>query len=262
MRVLLSTYGSRGDVEPLVGLVVQLQALGAEVRVCAPPDEDFAQRLAGVGVSMVPVGRSARALTTAAPSAADLPRRAAELIAGQFDAVSAAAEGCDALVATGVMPAAAGALSVAEKLGIRSVSVTFQQLTLPSPHRPPLAYPGRAFPPDVTDNRALWDLDAQSIDALFGEALDTNRASIGLPPVGNVRDYVIGDRPWLATDPTLDPWQETPDLDVVQTGAWILPDDRPLPAELVAFLDAGTPPVFVGFGSMPLHAATDRKSVV
>lgn len=34
------------------------------------------------------------------------------------------------------------------------------------------------------------------------------------------------------------------------TGAWILPDERPLPAELEAFLDAGTPPVYVGFGSM------------
>jgi vancomycin aglycone glucosyltransferase len=34
MRVLLSTYGGRGDVEPPVGL----RALGAEVRVCAPPD--------------------------------------------------------------------------------------------------------------------------------------------------------------------------------------------------------------------------------
>jgi hypothetical protein len=30
MRVLLSTYGSRGDVEPMVGLAVQLRALGAE----------------------------------------------------------------------------------------------------------------------------------------------------------------------------------------------------------------------------------------
>jgi vancomycin aglycone glucosyltransferase len=29
-----------------------------------------------------------------------------------------------------------------------------------------------------------------------------------------------------------------------------LPDERPLPAELVGFLDAGTPPVYVGFGSM------------
>jgi vancomycin aglycone glucosyltransferase len=59
----------------------------------------------------------------------------------------------------------------------------------------------------------------------------------------------------------LDPWQETPGLDVVQTGAWILPDTRPLPPELAAFLDAGTPPVYVGFGSMPMHASTDVAQV-
>ncbi|WP_424887304.1 glycosyltransferase [Streptomyces sp. XH2] len=259
--MLLSTYGSRGDVEPLVALAVRLRALGAEVRVCAPPDEAFAQRLAGVGVPLVPVGPSARELTKAAPRPSSLPQRAAELIAGQFEAVTAAAEGCDVLVATGMMPAAAGALSVAEKLGIRSVSVTFQQLTLPSPHRPPLAYPGRPFPPEVTDNRVLWDLDAQSIDVLFGEALNTSRVANGLAPVDRIRDYVVGDRPWLATDPVLDPWPQSPDLDVVQTGAWVLPDERPLPEELVAFLEAGAPPVYVGFGSMPMHASADAAQV-
>ncbi|MFF5937312.1 glycosyltransferase [Streptomyces sp. NPDC012508] len=263
MRALLSTYGSRGDVEPLVGLAVRLRELGAEVRVCAPPDEVFAERLAGVGVSVVGVGRSARALTTAAPppSKDNLPQRAAELIASQLEVMPAAAEGCDVLVATGAMPAIAGARSVAEKLGIRYVSAIFQQLTLPSPQRPPLAYPGRPFPPEVTDNRALWELDAQSIDALFGEALNTNRASIGLPPVDNVRDYGFGDRPWLATDPVLDPWRKTPDLDVVQTGAWVLPDERPLPADLEAFLDAGAPPVYVGFGSMAVRGGDEAARV-
>jgi vancomycin aglycone glucosyltransferase len=48
MRVLLSKYGSHGDVEPMVGLALQLGALGAEVRVCPPPD--FAELLAGGGV--------------------------------------------------------------------------------------------------------------------------------------------------------------------------------------------------------------------
>jgi vancomycin aglycone glucosyltransferase len=102
----------------------------------------------------------------------------------------------------------------------------------------------------VTDNRMLWDLNAQSYNALFREALNTHRASVGLPPVDNVRDYILGDHPWLAADPTLAPWQEPADLDVVQTGAWILPDERPLPAGLEAFLDAGPAPVYVGFGSM------------
>ncbi len=260
--MLLSTYGSRGDVEPLVALAVRLRELGTEVLVCAPPDEDFAQRLDDVGVPLIPVGQSARALSTGAPSPSSLPQRAAAVIASQFEVITAAAEGCDALVATGMVPAAAGALSVAEKLGIRSVSVTFQQLTLPSPDRAPLAYPGRPFPPDVTGNRVLWDLDAESNNVLFGTALNTNRAAIGLPPVGDVRDYVIGNQPWLATDPTLDPWRETPDFDVVQTGSWILPDVRPLPDDLEAFLKADAPPVYVGFGSMSMRGSTDVAQVV
>ncbi|RXS65346.1 hypothetical protein EST54_18920 [Streptomyces sioyaensis] len=37
MRVLLSTYAGRGDVEPVRGPEVQLRVLGAEVRGCAPP---------------------------------------------------------------------------------------------------------------------------------------------------------------------------------------------------------------------------------
>jgi vancomycin aglycone glucosyltransferase len=250
MRVLLSTYGGRGDVEPLVGLAVRLRALGAQVRVCAPPD--CAERLAEVGVPLVPVGPPVRQLVHGAtrPSVADVPRLAAELIAEQFDKLPAAAEGCDALVATGLFPVAAGAQSVAEKLGIRYVFAAYCPIFLPSPHRPPQPLPGRPLPPDVTDNRVLNDLDIQNYNALFGDALNTHRASIGLPPVDNVRDHVITDHPWLAADPILGPWQEPPDLDVVQTGAWILPDERPLPAELEAFLDAGTPPVYVGFGSM------------
>jgi vancomycin aglycone glucosyltransferase len=38
VRVLLSTDRGRGDAGLLVGLAVRLRALGAEVRVCAPPD--------------------------------------------------------------------------------------------------------------------------------------------------------------------------------------------------------------------------------
>lgn len=60
---VLSASGSRGNVAP--GLAVRFRSLGGQVRVCAPPDF------------------------------AELPRRLAGL--------AAAAEGCDALVATGAM---------------------------------------------------------------------------------------------------------------------------------------------------------------
>ncbi len=250
MRVLLSTYDSRGGVEPLVALAVRLRALGAEVRVCAPPD--CAERLAEVGVPLVPAGEPVRPLVHGAtpPSEADVPRLIAELIAAWFDKVAAAAEGCDALVATGLMPAAAGARSVAEKLGIHSVHVSYCPIFLPSPHHPPHPLPGRPLPPGVTDNRVLNDLDARSYNAVYGPALNTHRVANGLPPVDDVRAHILTGHPWLAADPVLAPWPEPADLDVVQTGAWILPDERPLPAELEAFLDAGPPPVYAGFGSM------------
>lgn len=261
MRVLLLSYGSRGDVEPMVGLATQLRALGAEVRMCAPPD--FAELLEGAGFPLVPLGQSIREMATKAVTATNpapptsISQRAAEMFAATYDAVAAVAEGCDAVVATGLIPAAAAARAVAEKLGIPYVFVAYFPTYLPSPHHPPLVWPGRPVPPDVTDNRVLWDLNAENIHELFGEAINTHRATIGLPPVGNVRDHVLTDHPWLAADPTLSPWLEPADLDVVQTGAWIRPDERPLPADLEAFLNAGAPPVYVGFGSMPLRDAQD-----
>ena len=257
MRVLLSTWGSRGDVEPLAALAVQLRELGAEVRVCAPPDGEFVELLSRIGVPLIPLGPAVRSIVAGAtrPTEQDAFRLAARLVDARFETLPAAAEGCDALVATGLMPA--GARSVAEKLGIRYVLACFHIFGLPSRHFPPSARPGTPSPPGETDNRVLWRQDAGRVNALYGEALNRHRAAIGLPPVDNVRDHVLADRPWLAADPILAPWKDLTDLDVVQTGAWILRDERPLPDELEAFLDAGPAPVYVGFGSLAMRASTD-----
>jgi UDP:flavonoid glycosyltransferase YjiC (YdhE family) len=66
MRVLLSTYGSRRGVEPLVGLAVRLRELGAEVRVCAPVNQ---QALFGRVAAVVHHG-GAGTTTTAARAGA------------------------------------------------------------------------------------------------------------------------------------------------------------------------------------------------
>lgn len=242
----------------MMGFAVALRKLGAEVRMCAPPD--FADLLARIDVPMVAAGKSVRELVHGAkPSTpADAPRVAAELVASQFDTVAAAAEGCDALVATGLIPA--GQRSIAEMLGMHYVCVTFMPGVLPSPHQTPLPRPGRPFPPDAT-NGELWQVDAERVQALYGAPLNAHRAALGLPPVDNVRDHVHTDRPWLAADPLLAPWPGSPDLAVLQTGAWILPDERPLPADLAAFLGAGAPPVYVGFSSVRVADDTARVAI-
>ncbi|PPK68815.1 GT1-family glycosyltransferase [Actinokineospora auranticolor] len=262
MRVLLSTSGSRGDVEPLLALAVGLRDLGAEARVSAPPD--CADRLAEVGVPHVPVGPPARPPVRAAdrkpPTPEDMLRFNAEVIATQFDRLPAAAEGCDAVVATGVLAAAVGVRSVAEKLGIPYFYAFHCPIYLPSPHYPPPPPLGEPPAPEGTDIAALWHRNGQSAFRRFGTPLNEQRAAIGLPPVTDIYGFGYTDHPWLSADPTLAPLLPT-DLDAVQTGAWVLPDDRPLPADLAAFLAAGPPPVYVGFGSMRAHADAARVAV-
>jgi vancomycin aglycone glucosyltransferase len=105
MRVLLSTYESHGDVEPMVGLRVLLRALGAEVRVCAPPDKDFAELLARAAGAGRPAGAPAGNRGDAAVGGG--PAQARGRVGRR--AVRHGRRGgrgmCDALVATGVMPA-------------------------------------------------------------------------------------------------------------------------------------------------------------
>lgn len=99
------------------------------------------------------------------------------------------------------------------------------------------------------------------MNAIFGAAINRHRASIGLPEVENVRDHVFTGRPWLASDAVLSPWHPTDLRAVVQTGAWLLPDVRPLPEDLEAYLDAGAAPVYVGFGSVPTQPSYDAAAV-
>ncbi len=254
MRVLLSTWGSRGDVEPLSGLALELRARGVDVRMCAPPD--LAERVAELGVPFVSLGSAVRELVASKPAPAQV---AAMLVGQHFDVIGEAAQDCDAVVATGLMPA--GVRSVAEHLGIGYVLAGFHSIGMPSLHRPPGPRPGKPFPPGETDLRVLWGIDAERVDALYREPLNTHRAALGLPPVDGVRDHVFTSRPWLAADPVLWPFEDAMGLDVVRTGAWMVPDDRPLPADLVAFLEAGEPPVYVGFGSMQMAGAPEAAAV-
>src|SRR5574342_42757 len=112
----------------------------------------------------------------------------------------------------------------------------------------------------MDDYRELWDQDARRWNDTWRSLLNAHRTSLGLAPVNDVRSHILTEQPWLAADPILAPWPDPADPAVFQTGAWILPDERPLSPELEAFLEAGEPPVYFGFGStrapQDLHQVT------
>src|SRR5688500_17679965 len=144
MRVLLSTIGSRGDVQPLVALASQLRALGQEVRLCVPPD--FRDWIESLGMPVIPIGPEVRAFAAARPPAMAAPPSAESMrqiieatVATQFETITAAAQGCDTIVAATALQVAAR--SVAERMGIRYVFAAYCPTVLPSPHHAPPPLP-------------------------------------------------------------------------------------------------------------------------
>ena len=255
MRALLSTIGSRDDVEPLVALALQLRALGQEVRLCVPPD--FREWIESLDLPVTPIGPEVRRFAAPSPSAPRTPpspelrRQMAEAtVATQFETITAAAQGCDVILGATALQIAAR--SIAELMKVPYVFAAYCPVVLPSPHHapPPLPLPGQMPAPVTADTRELWAREAERFNETFGTALNSHRASRGLAPVRDVRGHMFTDRPWVASDPTLAPWPDPADDAVIQTGAWIAPDERPLSPELETFLAAGPPPVYFGFGSM------------
>jgi vancomycin aglycone glucosyltransferase len=264
MRILFSTIGSRGDVQPLVALASYLKALGHEVIVCVPPD--FREWIESLGIPVTSIGPEVRRYAAARPMAAQPPqpptpeqrRQMAEAtVATQFETLASAAQGCDVIVAATALQMAAR--SVAEKMGVPYVFAAYAPVVLPSAHHAPPPLPGQV-PLSTTDNRELWALDAARFNDLFGAAVNARRAALGLAEISDVRGHMMTEQPWLAADSTLAPWPDPAGGRVIQTGAWILPDERPLPGDVDRFLEVGDPPVYFGFGST--RAAVDAGSVI
>jgi vancomycin aglycone glucosyltransferase len=212
----------------------------------------------GLGIPVTPIGPEVRRFAASRgnatqpqkPLTAEQRAHMAEAtVATQFETLTSAAQGCDVIVAASALQVAAR--SVAEKMGIPYVFAAYAPVVLPSPHHapPPLPpLPGQS-PLTTNDNCELWAQDRARFNDLFGAAVNARRASMGLAEISDVRGHMMTDQPWLAADATLGPWPDPTDGRVVQTGAWILPDERPLSPELDRFLESGDAPIYFGFGS-------------
>ncbi len=262
MQVLLSSIGSRGDVQPILALGLELRALGHHARLCVAPN--FKEWIESYGLECTPIGPDLRRLTGGTvpgkpvlPSQERLQQLADESVRTQFQVIAAAARGCDLVVAAGALQIATRSIAEAHK--IPYVFAAYCPAILPSLAYPPPKTGGHysyALPEDA--NRQLWAKNEEEFNARFGATLNAERARIGLGPVSTVQPHIFTDRPWLAADPALAPAVPTAGREVVQTGAWLLADETPLPGDVEDFLASGAPPIYLGLGSMRASEQTGR----
>lgn len=266
-RLLLCTYGSRGDVEPFIALAKGLQAAGHQVllatseRFC-----DFAQEH---GVPFYPMSDASLALITSPDGRAMLEggtgwcRRIAagvrlSRLSGPINDTLmrqtwAAAQ---AFVPTVIVFHAKlfAAPHIAEKLGIPAYLGALQPMYAATGAFPAMGFPELRIP---GYNRLTYALVRRSI-GLFRRAVNRFRhAVLNLPPIRSGTDVLFppgaGGIPVLhaysgAVLPRPTDWPS----DVHITGYWRLESgaDYAPAADVAAFLQSGSTPVFIGFGSM------------
>ncbi len=262
MKILISSIGSRGDVQPILALAVELRSLGHQARLCVAPN--FKDWVESLGIECVPIGPDLRKLTGGSaprqpvkPSEEQLRQLAVQSVRSQFPVLMEAARGCDLVVAGGTLQITTR--TVTEALNIRYVFTAYCPAVLPSPAHPPPKI-GMHHPQSLSAaaNTALREQEERRWNELFRDTLNDERARAGLAPTQSVLQHIFTDRPWLAADATLAPAAAADGMQIEQTGAWLLRDPAPLPEHVEEFLASGAPPVYFGFGSMRAAEETSR----
>ena len=251
MKICIATYGSRGDVQPIIALAILLQKAGHRVRLAAPPENGNWVR--SFGVSFAAVGDSfmdfaaehpdVHSPTTAPPFVRFL-RSQAQSQFRQFPPVIAGADlalGCSLVF---------GLPSAAEAMGVPYRYIVFCPQVFRSATHPSLFARNHRLPASI--NRLTWGIDALADRLLFKPLLVRERKKLGLPPFsGTTIEHLLGVRPRLAAEPVLAPLPPDLKRSVVRIGYPSLGAAGRLGASLEAFLAEGPAPVYFGFGSMP-----------
>jgi sterol 3beta-glucosyltransferase len=270
MRVALVSLGSRGDVQPYVCLARALADRGHEVRVIAPRNGEEMARLADVPFRALPIDvhamklaepaqrmlASGRITTFARWLANEMQARAPEL----RRTLVSETESVDLIVSHVLL--ADHCATIAAARGVAHVPL----------HLTPFL-PSRSFPSVGVTQRGRWrqlgplnyvshQLVLEILWRMSRDDVSTLRRELGVPPASRsvIRTIARGEALCLlaysqTVFPTPGDWPSSAHP-VGFLAPW--PDlrarlgERGLPSELDDWLQAGRPPVFLGFGSTPV----------
>lgn len=267
MRLALLGVGTRGDVQPLLSLAWELKQRGHSVRLALP--DLFVPGLLAAGLDAVPLGIDVEAMLNSdvgkkALANGDMlsflkllvdgERRASATMGDVIQDVCADAEG---IVCTTLLTDRAAAVSEARRVPLVA------QHVFPAPPTAAWAYPLLPMQSLGLDwlNRLVGVALMRATHAPVRPDIDAFRARYGLPKHGP-STLERNDAPGLTTllafsghvVPRAPDWHDR----IHVTGWCDVPDglrralgEAPDPA-LEAWLAEGPPPVFFGFGSMPV----------
>ncbi len=261
-RIILSTFGSAGDLNPFIALGLRLREQGHEVRFAVQEHFRSSVETLGFPVDLL----SGNVVASLAPYGPQMVGKSSPLtslsilvqhgilptLAANVEELRQACQAADLLVTSFAQLAAS---SAADLTGIPWITVALTPVTLPSAHiitQPqPFPLPG---PVQRASNRLTWKLGSLALARMVDQPVNRVRADYGLPPrrelfwLGNASDTLI----CLACSPAFQPPPPDWPAAVQMTGFcfWDTPSGWGPPADLQAFLHDDRPLVAVTAGSI------------
>lgn len=257
MRVLILTFGTRGDVDPYIALAERLSIEGHEAFVAAP--EEFRSDVEACGAGFEPMGTEMLRLVRASMTQMAGPTDSMRLVRRMKGAMRtslleqwrAAQQVEPTLIIT--HPKALGGPHIAQRLRIPAVA------SIPLPFLTPTsAFPAPFLsrPSAGVVNRGSYAINRFAALAYGGMINTFRRRVLGLGRMSRFSDYLH--EPNGSRLPVLYGFSEHvvpvpadyPDNAHV-TGYWHRTGNRwTAPTEVEEFLDSDEPAVYIGFGSM------------
>lgn len=262
MHISILALGSRGDVQPYAALGNGLKSAGHEVRFIT--FESFASLVTENKLDFHPIQGNAQTLVT--NGGADmfgLVRSFGTLAEGYARDLSAPHLGETDLIIN-QLPAGLYGFDLAEKYGVPMVMVSVIPLArtsmFPLMGFPKLPIPGYNKATYYAGEQIAWQMFRSVINRWRKETLNLpalpvkgHLGKVGtrqIPIVNGFSQHVV---------PRPHDWNEFIHI----TGYWF-PENKNWqpPADLAAFMEAGPPPVFIGFGSMPIKDPQQTTKII
>jgi rhamnosyltransferase subunit B len=263
MHVLISCFGSAGDVHPFIAVGAALRMRGHRVELLASPY--FRERIEAIGLTFVPVGTLEDYFLAVNDAQIADPRRGFvalwrhfrnNLRAG-YERIVERADADSVLVGSTL---AWSSRIAQEKLKLRAATVHLSPGCLFSGDDPAvMPYLGwlRCLPPWLV-RRLQRGIEGGFIDPVVLPDLNALRAELGLPPVCQVmsrwehspQGVICAFPDWFAAAQTDWPMNSV----TTDFPRWNATSGTALDPALEAFLQAGTPPIGMTPGSAMAHA--------
>ena len=260
MKVVITSRGSRGDVQPFIEVAAALRQRGHQVSLCVPALFHQEIQVRGLEATYYPEDSKELmvGLGSGTPSFKEALAFFSRSIQEQFDFMLKATESADVLL-TSVNEMAAP--TIAEYRHLPYYRMGFAPI-LPGRQAPPLL-PWQNLPPWM--NRRLWHSINFATGWLLRKFINGKRKELGLSQTPSTNQYFTGNsHTLLAINDILAPpcptWKRR--YQFQYTGYCYSPPNGGLDPALTDFIRSGPPPVYIGFGSVHIKSGKELINMI